>query len=78
MGAPQLEVRFEGPGALPRRRTFDLRPGGLVAAFDVPAGTRAVSLALRGGDPFLLRSIGLRRSTFPELAGLNMDERGRE
>ncbi|MFI5183618.1 MAG: hypothetical protein ACHQNV_04405, partial [Vicinamibacteria bacterium] len=56
-----------------RRLPFHLEPEGLAAEFAV-AGTGAISLALEGGGPLLLRSLELRRSTFPPEPGLRVQE----
>jgi hypothetical protein len=66
-----LDVRPEGSGAVAREHSFEVTPAGLTARFESRPGEHALSLALRGGGTFLLRSLVLTPSTFPERAGLS-------
>ncbi|HEY3120927.1 MAG TPA: hypothetical protein VGL15_09900 [Vicinamibacteria bacterium] len=66
---PWLLAQPEPPGAR-REYPFNEVDEGWRSSFDVRPGEQALSLALRGGDAMLLKSIELRRSTFPPADGL--------
>jgi len=60
-GWPRLEVAADRPAA-PWRAVLLVRDGGsLTAEIDLPPGTRAWSLRLRGGGPVLVRALRLTR-----------------
>lgn len=61
--APQLEVRPERVGS-PRRSPFQNLERGWAAPVIVLPGERAVTLALVGGRPLVVRYVSLNRSTF--------------
>ncbi len=63
--ATVLQVRPEGPGGAAREHFFETTPAGLVARFECRPGERALSLALRGGGTFLVRSLVLIPQPFP-------------
>ncbi|HEV8254361.1 MAG TPA: hypothetical protein VGQ78_06375 [Vicinamibacteria bacterium] len=67
--APSLEARPEPPGSQ-REYPFNEVAEGWRAKFEIGHRERATTLVLRGGDPMLLKSIELRRSTLPAVAGL--------
>jgi hypothetical protein len=62
--APDLEIRPEG-GAMPRRTALRRAPGGFEGEFESTAGAPALTVAVRGGGPFLLKGVHLRAQPSP-------------
>lgn len=65
-----LVVQAE-PMATPRSARLDPAPAGRAATFDVGPGEHAVTLAVRGGGPFVLQGLRLLSSTNSGEPGLN-------
>jgi hypothetical protein len=62
LAAPQLAVRPEG-SATPRLYRLEARPDGLEAVFELGPGDRAVTLGMKDGGPFILRTVVMESST---------------
>jgi hypothetical protein len=62
LSAPQLAVRPEG-AATARLYRLEGRQHGLEANFEVGRGERSVTLGMKGGGPFILRTVGIEGST---------------
>jgi hypothetical protein len=70
MAPPVLIVQPEGTGPS-RSAPMESGPGARRGAFDVRAGEGSVTLLLRGGGPFVVKSMRLQASTFAPHSGLS-------